>query len=343
MIEGLRGALKRILQQNQAPKSVPQIRKELAGSFRISLKDLTVLLGEMTALGEIFTWPQKKFWDRDPRTVLPDLILSVVTKCLVASASKIKTGLKLPLEMVETALNELADRGRLYLWQPGKALYFCLSEPRKMALETTLNALAAGPLTETELIGLLRKRLPGYRAKDLKELLSYSKRVYEYPKYGKVKTKYGLEPPEPGPYLGKAMQEIVAVQRLLAHFQISLEAIHHALGRELGLEHATREPPRERPKGEIASHNAERFILEAITRVQPSGQRRALVSVRELRRSVSLPKNVFDRAVLSLALQGKVALHHHDFPSSLSQDERDELVRDQEGTYYVGIVPKETP
>jgi len=343
MIEGLRGALEGILHQSQAPKSIPQISEELAGSFRISSKDLTILLGEMTALGEIFTWPQKKFWDRDPRTVLPDLILSVVTKCLVASASKIKTGLKLPLEMVETALNELADRGRLYLWQPGKALYFCLSEPRKMALDTILNALAAGPLTEKELIGLLRKRLPGYQAKDLKELLSYSKQVYEYPKYGKVKAKYGLEPPEPGLYLGKAMQEITAVQRLLAHFQISLEAIHHALGRELGLEHATREPSTERPKGEIASHNAERFILEAITRVQPSGQRRALVSVRELRRSVSLPKNVFDKIVLSLALQGKVALHHHDFPSSLSPDERDELVRDEQGTYYVGIVPKDIP
>jgi len=73
------------------------------------------LLDEMTARGEIFSWPQKKFWDRDPRVVLPNLILSFMAKALVATASKIKTYLKLPLEMVETALNELVDRGRLYL------------------------------------------------------------------------------------------------------------------------------------------------------------------------------------------------------------------------------------
>jgi hypothetical protein len=149
-----------------------------------------------------------------------------------------------------------------------------------------------------------------------------------------------LQPPEPGPYLGKAMLELTAVQRLLAPFQISLEAIHDALGRELGLARETGGPSKEPPEGEIASPNAEPLLLRAITRLQPPGQRRALVSIRELRRSMGLAKSVFDRVVLSLALQGKVALHHHDFPSSLSPDERDALVRDDQGTYYVGIVPK---
>ena len=178
----------------------------------------------MTAVGEIFTWSQKKFWDRDPRTILPDLILTFIAKAEMAPASKIKTSLKLPLETVQAALNELVARSRLYLWQPGKTSYYCLSEPCKAALESILNALAAGPLNEKELIGWVRKRLPGYQVKDLREHLSGSRQVYEYPKYGKIKTRYGLQPPEPGPYLGKAMQEITAVQRLLAPFQISLEA-----------------------------------------------------------------------------------------------------------------------
>ena len=343
MIDELRGAVKSGLQQSQAPKSIPQIRKELAGFFRISSKDLSALLDEMTAAGEIFSWPQKKFWDRNPRLVLPELILSFMAKSVVATSSKIKASLKLPLEMVEAALNELVDTGKLYLWRPGKTPYFCLSEPRKTALETILNALAAGPLTEKELVASVRKRLPGYQVMDLKEHLSYSKQAYEYPKYGKVKIRYGLQPPEPGPYLGKAMQEITALQRLLAPFRISLEAIYGALGRELGLARETGEPSKELPKGEIALPDAEPLLLRAITRLQPFGQRRALVSIRELRRSMGLAKSVFDRVVLSLALQGKVALHHHDFPSSLSPEERDELVRDEQGTYYVGIVPKESP
>ena len=343
MIDELRGAVKSVLQQSQAPKSIAQIRKELAGSFRISSKDQSALLDEMTAAGEVFSWPQKKFWDRNPRLVLPELILSFMAKSVVATSSKIKASLKLPLEMVEAALNELVDTGKLYLWRPGKTPYFCLSEPRKTALETILNALAAGPLTEKELVASVRKRLPGYQVMDLKEHLSYSKQAYEYPKYGKVKIRYGLQPPEPGPYLGKAMQEITALQRLLAPFQISLEAIYGALGRELGLARETGEPSKEPPKGEIVLPDAEPLLLRAITRLQPFGQRRALVSIRELRRSMGLAKSVFDRVVLSLALQGKVALHHHDFPSSLSPEERDELVRDEQGTYYVGIVPKESP
>jgi hypothetical protein len=330
-----------ILQQSRAPKSLSQIRKELSGSFLQSSKDLALLLDEMTSKGEIFSWPQKRFWDRDPRTVLPDLILTFLTNSQVATASKIKTNLRLPLEMVETTLNELVNRGRLYLWQPAKTPCFCLTEPLKTAIETILNALATGPLTEKELVGWVRKRLPGYQAKHLKEHLSFSKQVYEYPKYGKVKPKYGLTPPEPGPYLGKAMQEINTVRRLLSPFHVSTEAIYEALVQELGLKREAEAPLEERPQEEIPSRDAGPLILKGITRLQPLGQSRALVSIRELRRSLGLAKGVFDKAVLSLALQGKVALHHHDFPSSLSSEERDELVRDEQGTYYVGIALKE--
>jgi hypothetical protein len=343
MFDELRGAVKRILQQSQAPKSISQLRKELAGSFRISSRDITALIDEMTAAADIFSWPQKRFWDREPRTVLPDLILTFMAKSQVATASKIKTNIKLPLEMVQTALNELVDGGRLHLWQPGKAPYFCLSEPRKTALETILTALAAGPLTEKELVASVRKKLPGYQVMDLKEHLSYSKQFYEYPKYGKIKTKYGLKPPEPEPYLGKALQEITAVQRLFAPYRVSIEAIHAALGRELGLRGDTLVPPREKPHAEETPDETETLILKGITRLQPPGQGRALVSIRELRRSAGLAKSAFDKTVLSLALKGQVALHHHDFPSGLSPNERDELVRDEQGTYYVGIVPKDIP
>ena len=338
--DDIQGIVKRILDQSLAPKSIPQIRKELAGSFPISSKDLAILLEEMISAGEIFSWPRNKFWDRDPRTVLPDLILTTMEKSQVAAASKIKISLKLPLEMVQAALNDLVGRGKLCLWQPAKTSYFCLSEPRRTALESILNALAPGPLSEKELIGRVRKTLPGYQAKHLKEHLPFSKRVYEYPKYGKVKLKYGLKPPEPGPYLVKAVQEINAVQRLLTPYHVSLEAIHAALGRELGLMHKAMESSKEGPRDDRVTDDAEALILKGITRLQPPGQGRALVSIRELRRSMGLEKDVFDRAVLSLALQGKVVLHHHDFPSSLSPEERDELVRDEQGTYYVGIVPK---
>jgi hypothetical protein len=342
MTEDTRGAVRAILRQSQIPQSVLQIRKELAVAFRVSSKDLSALLGEMTARGEIFMWPQTRFWDRNPRTTVPPLILELLAKSPVVASSKIKTALKLPLELIQPALKELVDTGRAHVWQPGKTPYFTLFEPRNTALEIILKALIQGPLTEKELVGWVRKRLPGYQVRHLKEHVSYSKQVCEYPKYGKVKIRYGLEPPEPGPYLSKALQDIIAVQTLLAPFHVSLGAIHDAMGRELGLEPETKTSLRERPQSETVSPETERLILQTITQLQPPGQTRALVSIRELRRSMNLPRKDFDRAVLSLASQGKVALHHHDFPTSLSQAEREALVQDERGTYYVGIVPKET-
>jgi hypothetical protein len=342
MTEETRKAVKGILQQSHTPKSISQIRKELPRSLRVSSKDLSALLDEMTARGEIFMWPQTRFWDRALRTTLPQLILELLAKSPVVASSKIKTALKLPLELIQPALKELADAGRAHVWQPAKMPYFTFLEPRNTALGIILTALVQGPLTEKELVGWVRKRLPGYQVRHLKEHVSYSKEVQVHPRYGKVKTRYSLTPPEPGPYLGKAVQEIIAVQRLLAPFHVSLEAIHDAMGRELGLEPETKTSIRERPQGETVSPETERLILETITRLQPPGQKRALVSIRELRRSMNLAKKDFDRAVLCLASQGKVALHHHDFPTSLSQAERDALVQDERGTYYVGIVPKET-
>ena len=72
----------------------------------------------------------------------------------------------------------------------------------------------------------------------------------------------------------------------------------------------------------------------------PAAANGAPVSLRELRRSMdfqNVSKSAFDRAVLRLADEGKVALHRHDFPTGLSIEERSELVSDGTGDLYVGI------
>ncbi|MBN1103229.1 MAG: hypothetical protein JXL84_07445 [Deltaproteobacteria bacterium] len=339
--EEIRGAVKTVLQKKHLPRSSAQIRKELPKSIRISPTELNTILEKMAFTGTIFSWPQNKFWHLDPRTETPRLILRFLSESSVATASRLKTALKVPLDFIQPALKELLREGRIHVWQPGKTPHYCVLEPADTARGIIIKALASGPLTEGELINRVRERLPGYQTRHLREHASHAHRIIEHPRYGKVKTRYGLRPPEPGPYLSKALQEIHSVHDLLGPFHVTLEAIHEVLGRELGLRPGTRAPFREPLQGEPASHEAESLILEGIPRLQPPGQRRALVSIRELRRSVNLLKGVFDQAVLSLALQGKVALHHHDFPSSLSPEERDQLVRDEQGTYYVGIGPKE--
>lgn len=71
-------------------------------------------------------------------------------------------------------------------------------------------------------------------------------------------------------------------------------------------------------------------ILEAIAELRDAS-RSPLVSVAKLRRALDLyfaDNAAFDRAILSLSRQGKVALHHHDYPFGLPADERDALVTD---------------
>jgi hypothetical protein len=334
-------AIKRVLHDSQTPKSMPQIRKDLSGRLRLTSKELAGLLQEMTSAGRIFEWSRRTYWDRDPRHVVPPRILELLDKSPAVTPAKMKAALKLPLQLIHPALEDLVRTGRAYIWQPGKTPLYSRLDPWVAALDMIKSALADGPMTEKDLVGRVRKRLPGYQAKHFRDHVSAADGILEHPRHGKVKTRYGLKPPEPGPYLSKAAQEILLIHRLLSPFHVSLEAIHDALGRELGLEHGKKALMPERPRAERTSREAEPLILEGIHRLQPPGQRRALVSIRELRRSLSLGKRVFDEAVLSLALQRKVALHHHDFPTGLPQDERDELVRDEQGTYYVGIVPRE--
>jgi 2'-5' RNA ligase len=81
--------------------------------------------------------------------------------------------------------------------------------------------------------------------------------------------------------------------------------------------------------------DAVRDGLRKLASREPPG---ALLSVRSLRSLLpSLDKPRFDGALLRLSQEGEIVLHHHDFPSSLSPAERDELVRDEQGVHYVGV------
>jgi DNA-binding transcriptional ArsR family regulator len=294
----------------------------------------------MASAGEIFRWPGKKFWDRDPGVVAPAQIMDFLESSPVATVARIKTTLGMPLENVQSALSALVRAGRGNVLEPGNTPYYCLSEPLGLARRAILSALADGPLTAKDLASRIKNTLPGYQLRHLKEHIAHIEPILEHPGYGKEKTRYGLEPPKARPYVGRAAREIRAVQKILAPFDVSLEGILEALRTELGLDPRPPADPKESKDGRPRA-DAEHLLLEGIGRLQPLAQRRALVSIRELRRFLGISKEDFDRAVFSLARQGRVALHQHDFPASLGPAERDELLRDEQGIFYVGIVPKE--
>jgi len=63
----------------------------------------------------------------------------------------------------------------------------------------------------------------------------------------------------------------------------------------------------------------------------------ALISIRKLRALLPLDKARFDAAVLGLYHGDTLVLHHHDNVGNMSEAERNELVLDKHGNYYVGV------
>lgn len=67
-----------------------------------------------------------------------------------------------------------------------------------------------------------------------------------------------------------------------------------------------------------------------------------LLSLSRMREGSRMSKSAFDKAILGLEKDGRVSLHHHDYPHSLSSGDRDKLVHDSKNnTYYVGVALKQ--
>jgi hypothetical protein len=91
------------------------------------------------------------------------------------------------------------------------------------------------------------------------------------------------------------------------------------------------------PNGHLPSDDAGRLLhaLDEVASREPDG---SLLSVARVREIAGLDKEVFDRTALKLARAQQVVLHFHDYPASLTPERRAQLVVDEEGTHYVGIV-----
>lgn len=85
-------------------------------------------------------------------------------------------------------------------------------------------------------------------------------------------------------------------------------------------------------------------LAQKMIEEQSSAQGGALVSVESLRQRMrdQFPtKEGFDKFILSQAEAGKLALHRHDWPASLSESERAAMVVDEKGNHYIGAALRE--
>lgn len=117
----------------------------------------------------------------------------------------------------------------------------------------------------------------------------------------------------------------------LAVRERALPGIRRFVQREIGDEGLPNKPKRVASKATGLDRKIVLDQLGKLERETPGG----LHSFRRLRPVTGLPPEAFDRAVLALAKDRSIVIHHHDYPAGLTSEERGWYVRDG-STWYVG-------
>ena len=249
---------------------------------------------------------------------------------------------KLSEAKVTPILDEFVAAERLQTFPPktakGKPRYWDRDQnefARSLILETLDKK---GSLAKTDLRKAVKQLTEELFLNAFQGLLDAQK-LFEHPPLPKKKTSlFGNRPPAPEPYLNDLGVQLSKIVGQLKGASVPDEVLRRAL---VQLVESTGVPF---GGGAVALQNVEmpseelKVDLIALMRsIEPAADSGALVAARELRRAAKLEKMLFDQEILGLARQGRLMLHRHDFAGGLSPAERDELVTDGAGTYYVGM------
>jgi hypothetical protein len=273
--------------------------------------------------------------DADP--IVVELLLKALERSdEPLSASQLQKGLtgpyRRPPDRIEKLLEQLVADGRIHPFPPfrGKRRYWS-REFDLYARTRLLKLLEKRSCTRSDLKTGMSSVLKGRPPAKLRELLDDLRadgRAHQLPSFvGSRTERFSARTADPQDYLRAALKSIY---EKLAKEGVSRAQVDEAALRML----QPAVPAGPSPEG------IERQIVEAMIRIEPKAASGALVSIRDLRRAMrgQVPaQDDFDRAVLRLADQGRVALHRHDYPSSLNAEQRADLIPDGQGSYYIGV------
>jgi len=239
---------------------------------------------------------------------------------------------KLPLPGIEQLLERQVATGKAFAYPgtgtTGKTRYWTQGI-EELARDLILKRLGDRSLTLPDLIRGLRSALRGLDEKSQRQLVSRMVRsgdLHEWPPVlGSRTARYSVLPPQPDFYLSDAFDRIA--RRLALSRQSLAESWRQfGAGAGSGLAADPTEP--------------DNRLLERMIQVKLAAAQGAPLPLRELwhsLRSEGWEKSNFDRIVLDLAANYRVALLKHDFPGLMSPSDRSELVVDAQGNHYVGI------
>jgi hypothetical protein len=260
-------------------------------------------------------------------------------------------------EELRRCVEELTAQKRAYQCPPyrSKSPRFSLRSPEEQARTAISKVLEGESLTRTELIRKARSATKGLaeaRLRDALEQMINEGQIRKLPpKLGGRSNLLGTGPVRPSDYLRPVFKNVEkAFGRLLPRLETEGATREKVLEDATRIWHETlarmggRSGPATSPSSDTegAAVRDLQTILDGLRQVNPGAGQGAMVSVRELRRSLRerLPdKARFDAAVLRLARERRIDLHQHDLPMSLTEQQRaEELVPDEQGRYYNGIV-----
>jgi hypothetical protein len=224
---------------------------------------------------------------------------------------------------------DLAAKGNLFKFGPKRTPVYFAHDPLDR-LDSLAREHVSEPVPKAQLKARLLEHAPGHKPVFeawLKRALS-NRLLFQHG--GKPRESYGREP-DVDAILRPVLTSLRTALSKANELGIPRQRFADALLKELGVSP---------PPADGTPRTGRSAFLSALARLASEESGTALLSVRKLRRRLDLSKEAFDALAVSLAREGVVSLHHHDYPSSLSPSERDELVLDTHGTHYVGIAPR---
>jgi len=347
---GNRDAVLQTVARADQPLTAPEIVKR-AGLSKQAARSVPGLLENLVQGGSLRSVPPKsakgkpRYWDRDPLDVARNAVLAVVQQSEEpVAAGDVARRLKLPFKLsaaeVSRLLEETAGSGHVHTIAPRTAKggpRYWHRDQREFAQRCIVRLLEdKGPQGEAAVKRAV-KWLGGNQFRELIQELIATRTVFVHPPVGtSKKITYGCRPPSPMQYMVKLESALRTVVSQLKAAGVGDDALRQCIlqmaetaGVSLGRQPssvAPREPQRE-----------EIDLIAAMKRIESGAERGALITARDLRRAAGLGKAEFDRAALELARSGRLVLHQHDYPAGLTPAERDDLIADDRGNYYVGL------
>lgn len=208
------------------------------------------------------------------------------------------------------------------------------------SLEETASAaireiVALRPLNRTNLLVTLKKSLFNGSNDAVMKLmrrvvtdLLKKQLLFEHPPVGRrTSTLLGISPASPEQYLGTVQKEYDLVCKKLIKVGVAPENIYQVACRKF--------------QPSSAEKKTDQMIINVMLEIEPAASQQAPVGIPELRQTLNMPKKDFDQAILRLARQGKIFLNRHIHPAQMSAAEREQMVSDEQGNYYVvAVLPK---